>query len=61
MKKRGRKIMSVLAVVAGLVLGVFEAANAANTPAGELWFWSAVAALLTVIGMADLLSSDDKK
>lgn len=61
MKRPGRKIMAVLAILAGLLVGVFESIHASSSSSGEVWFWSTVAALMIVLGMAELLSWDHEK
>jgi hypothetical protein len=61
MRHPGRKIMALLAIVAGLLLGVFEAVSVTRSSTGEMWFWSIVAALLTVLGIAQLTCGEETK
>ena len=60
MKRPARKSMAVLAIIAGVVVGVFEAANAGHSSRGEVWFWSIIAALTVLFGLAELIFPQEK-
>lgn len=61
MKHPARKAFAVLAIVAGAVVLIFEAAAASRTSSGEMWFWSAIAALTILLGLAEFIWPGEKK
>jgi hypothetical protein len=53
----GRKLFSLVATLAGVVLLAFEMSPLVRGTGDASWFWLAIAALLTALGITDLVAS----
>ncbi len=62
MNHPARKVLAVLAILAGLAVLVFEAAARERGMGGiDVWFWSVVAALTILLGLAEFIWPGEKK